>query len=64
MSAISDDTAALVAAQLTVALMARLGPATLRSGYTQHDAEADILKAYMRYKGAARETTIHSQPPK
>ncbi len=60
---ITEDTAALVAAQLTAALMSRIGPKALNQNYNQRDAEADILKIYLRYKGAARETTIHATPP-
>lgn len=55
MAAISDDTAALVAAQLTVAWATKTG---ISGRETSAEREAEVLEMYLRYKGAVREANI------
>lgn len=54
MAAISDDTAALVAAQLTVAWAARA------AGAPSTSAEADVLAMYLKFKGLVSERDVGS----
>lgn len=54
--AISEDTAALVAAQLTVAVAARSGPTQARVTFV--DIEKGVLETYLRFKNAVAETDI------
>ena len=53
--AISEDTAALVAAQLTVAWATRAGVGTLNSA---EPFESDVLRVYLKFKELAAERDL------
>jgi|GEM_PF-6703362 len=53
--AISEETAALIAAQLTVAWATRAG---VRPAHTAQPFEAEVAAVYLRYRDAIREEDI------